>query len=315
MELAWDALEGLPGERSCVYPAGKLEVCSPAHRTPHSRCLHHQGTHFHMGTCSRGPFGREQPEPGLPGTPLGWCSSPCPASPTREVLGSARSMALPASMALAAAQHGRVPSAGTGDGDCRARGCLAQPQPPPRGPEFLPWGPPLCGVYVLRGALPACPPPPEIYWGSLPCAGGCYNGGGGGNVQQGEGVLWVLPWVLPSRGRQGGCGCQWVRLWLSWWCWAWGTLLTMYILGGGTAGAQHPGVGVCRGVRARCKRVVTGRGARAGASNPLDCSGQLHQGKSHFRQYLGKERTGRAGGHSQDWGQEMRGSSRFAVLQ
>lgn len=57
-----------------------------------------------------------------------------------------------------------------------------------------------------------------------------------------EGVLRVLrrvlPWVLPSQGRQEDCGCQfWPRLrpavglWLSGQCWVQSTLLTMYSLG------------------------------------------------------------------------------------
>lgn len=46
-------------------------------------------------------------------------------------------------------------------------------------------GIPLCHMCVLRGALLARPPPPEIFWGCLPCAGVCYSGGGGN-------VLWEL---------------------------------------------------------------------------------------------------------------------------
>lgn len=145
----------------------------------------------------------------------------------------------------------------------------------PRGPKFLPWGPPLPSVCVEGGF--ASSPPLLRYFGAV-CPAlvsaatvegveAMYNRTGG--------VLWVLPcvllWVPPSQGRQEDCGRQfWPRLRPASWTVAVRAVLgTEHPLnhvqsGGGTAGAQHPGLGAWQGVRARCKRAATGRGVRAG---------------------------------------------------
>lgn len=96
-------------------------------------------------------------------------------------------------------------------------------------------------------------------------------------------------------GRGSG---RWVKLWLSGRCWARGTLLTMYSLGEAQRVLSTRGGGsVARGT---CMVQKSGdrQGSEGRTPNPrrLGCAGRLHQGTGRFGQYLGKERTGRAGG-------------------
>lgn len=137
----------------------------------------------------------------------------------------------------------------------------------PRSPRFLPWGPPLPSVCV-EGSFASSPPLLRYFWAVCPAlvsaatvegVEAMYNRTGG--------VLWVLP----SQGRQEVCGHQfWPRLRPAGW-----TVAVRAVLGtehppnhvqsgGGTAGAQHLGLGAWQGVRARCKRTATGRGVKAG---------------------------------------------------
>lgn len=55
----------------------------------------------------------------------------------------------------------------------------------------------------VEGGFASPPPPPEIFWGSLPCAGVCYSGGGGGTVRQDRGSD-VGPAVGPAISGQAG---------------------------------------------------------------------------------------------------------------
>lgn len=63
-------------------------------------------------------------------------------------------------------------------------------QPPPEVTSS--WhGVPSLPYVRLEGGFVSPPPPPEIFWGCLPCAGVCYSGGGGN-------VLWEV-------GCRGSC--------------------------------------------------------------------------------------------------------------
>lgn len=190
----------------------------------------------------------------------------------------------------------------------------------PRGPKFLLWGPPLPSVCV-EGRFASSPPllryfgavyPALVSAATVEGVEAMYNRTGG--VLQ---VLpCILPWVLPSQGRQEDCGHQfWPRLQPAGWTVAvWAVLGTEHPpnhvqSGGGTAGAQHLGLGAWQGVRARCKRAATGRGVRAGPTMLLGLCRAATPRDEPLWAIPGKERMG-----SQQIGAGDRGGSRFAVL-
>lgn len=201
-----------------------------------------------------------------------WCPGPCPVPPMCGALRAARMMAPPASMALGTAQHGHVPSLGTrwmGTKPAGPEAAWLNPSLPQKS-QIPALGSPLPSVCVEGGF--ASSPPLLRYFGAV-CPAlvsaatvegveAMYNRTGG--------VLrvlpCVLPWVLPSQGRQAGL---WVPVLAKALASGW-TVAVQAVLGtehppnhvqsgGGTAGAQHPGLGAWQGVRARCKRAATGR--------------------------------------------------------
>lgn len=273
-ELAWGALEGSPGSISVgALPGGLL--CLFPHRgtwntTQLGACTH--GKHAYMWVHTLGELlDHAYPEPGLlvswslPCASHVWGLEGCKDDGSSCIYGFGHGTAWPCSIC---GHQGWGPN---------QQGQRLPGSTPafPRGPKFLPWGPPLPSVCVEGGF--ASSPPLLRYFGAV-CPAlvsaatvegveAMYNRTGG--------VLWVLPcvllWVPPSQGRQEDCGRQfWPRLQPASWTVAVRAVLgTEHPLnhvqsGGGTAGAQHPGLGAWQGVRARCKRAATGRGVRAG---------------------------------------------------
>ena len=99
----------------------------------------------------------------------------------------------------------------------------------------------------------ASPPPLLRYFGAVsPALVSATVEGEEAMSDRTGGALWVLPWVLlwvlPSQGRQEGCGCRsWPRLWPAGQAVAVRAVLGIghppnrVQSGGGTEGAQHPG--------------------------------------------------------------------------
>lgn len=131
------------------------------------QCLHHWRTQFQVWVYLRGHWAMQMP----------WSLYPVSHAPIHRTP--------PAAMALARALVVPTQVSGYwGQGLVPASLPLRSPIPA--------MGIPLCHMCVSRGALLARPPPPpEIFWGCLPCAGVCYSGGGGN-------VLWEV-------GCRGSC--------------------------------------------------------------------------------------------------------------
>lgn len=120
------AAPALLGGLLCVSPCkgtqDTMQLGACTNREHVSTWMHILGGRWAMHTQSQGCWAHHQA-----GAPV-----PALCLPHVRPWGAARMMAPPASMALATAQHGRVLSVGTRDRDQtnRARGHLAQPQPP-----------------------------------------------------------------------------------------------------------------------------------------------------------------------------------------
>lgn len=201
-------------------------LCAPhagGHGTPHSQVYALTGNMFPPGCIFWGPVGLHIPRVraaghitrlvlwSLPCISRMWGLGGCKGDGSSCIYGFGHSTARPCAIC---GHRGWGPNR-------QGQGLPGSIPASPRGPKFLPRGPPHCHGCVLRGALPAHSPP-EIFWGGLPCAGVCYSGGGGGNVQQDResavspamgpatsgwvGWLWV-PVLAEGPASRSGCGC------------------------------------------------------------------------------------------------------------
>lgn len=180
-ELAWGALEGLPGEQHCgTCPAGMLTVSPCAGDTTQPGvCTNggHISTQVHiLGGCWAA---RTQSQGGRACHQAG---APVPALHLPHVGLQGRWLLLHLWLwprRIVAMFHLRGPRMGTklaGSGTTWLNLSL------PLGSQIPAPGSPSAAC-VCQGGL--CQPAPRLlryFWGGLPCAGVCYNGGGGGNV-------------------------------------------------------------------------------------------------------------------------------------
>lgn len=161
-ELAWSALEGLPREHRWPVLLGGLlrPPCAAGHGTPHSQVFALTRNMFPPGCIFWGPVGLHilsvrAPEHitslvlwSLPCVSHMWGLGGCEGDGSSCIYGFGHSMAQPCSIC---GHRGWGPNR-------QGQGLPGSTPASPKGPKFLPQGPPFCCGCVLRGALPAHPP-------------------------------------------------------------------------------------------------------------------------------------------------------------